>query len=264
MYGHSSQKCKDKENEKPAVCANCSKEAHGNCTNTPSCLHCGESHPATSKTCVRYIFEKEVQAIRALEKVTFKEARRRALERQIRPGESFSSVLRRDKANKPDNQSTEQFNEKPKPPKCDETTSIPAEPKEQRTLQEISKPPDLTPTSEENVLKPAKPRDERISNKDIIKSDSNVPEPSIIEDNTKNKSDSNVPEMSMAEDNNINTDENIKVNKKRERSPEKIPGENSSRKDNFLPTNSNFVTSKNVTLSSRNAPKIKRMDANKL
>ena len=36
-----------------------------------------------------------MQAIRVIEKVSFKEARRKALERQFRPGKSFSSVLNR-------------------------------------------------------------------------------------------------------------------------------------------------------------------------
>ena len=57
--------------------------------------HYGVMHPASSKSCTRFLYEKEVQAIRVLEKVSFKEARRKALERQFRPGESFASVIRR-------------------------------------------------------------------------------------------------------------------------------------------------------------------------
>ncbi|XP_068225630.1 uncharacterized protein [Palaemon carinicauda] len=71
MYGHLSQKCKEKLNIKPGVCANCGKISHGACIESPCCIHCGEAHPATSKICVKFIFEKEIQAIRTMERVTF-------------------------------------------------------------------------------------------------------------------------------------------------------------------------------------------------
>lgn len=44
---------------------------------------------------MKFILEKEVQTIKVLEKVSFKDARKKALERQIRPGVAFSSVLKR-------------------------------------------------------------------------------------------------------------------------------------------------------------------------
>ena len=94
-FGHLHQKCRDLINEKPATCSNCGKESHGKCNETPSCINCGEQHPSSSKSCVKFIFEKEVQAIRTLEKTTFKDARKKALEKQIRPGELFSTVLKK-------------------------------------------------------------------------------------------------------------------------------------------------------------------------
>ncbi|XP_068217683.1 uncharacterized protein [Palaemon carinicauda] len=102
MYGHLSQKCKEKVNNKPAVCANCGKSSHGVCRENPNCIHCGEAHPATSKSCIKFIFEKEIQAIRTMERVTFKEARKRALEKQIRPGQPFSMVLKKNLSNHTD------------------------------------------------------------------------------------------------------------------------------------------------------------------
>ena len=100
MYGHLIQKCKKRINQEPAVCQNCGKNAHGECNEHPSCIHCGEGHTSSSKNCSKYIFEKEVQAIKVIEKVTFKEARRKVLDRQIRPGEPFSSVMKNIKSNK--------------------------------------------------------------------------------------------------------------------------------------------------------------------
>ena len=112
-YGHLIQKCKKMINREPAVCITCGMNAHGTCTNPPSCIHCGEGHSSSSKNCVKFIFEKEVQTIRVMEKLSFKEARKRALERYIRPGESFSALL---KSLKPDNP-------QPKQQKLEETKS---------------------------------------------------------------------------------------------------------------------------------------------
>ncbi|XP_068238371.1 uncharacterized protein [Palaemon carinicauda] len=83
MYGHLSQKCKEKLNNKPSVCANGGKNSHGACMESPCCIHCGEAHPEISKSCVKFIFEKEIQAIRTMGRVTFKEARKRSLEKQV-------------------------------------------------------------------------------------------------------------------------------------------------------------------------------------
>ena len=94
MFGHSIHKCKKKINQEPAVCPNCGKQAHGNCTEPAACVNCGEPHPSSSKNCMKFILEKEVQTIKVLEKVSFKDARKKALERQIRPGVAFSSVLK--------------------------------------------------------------------------------------------------------------------------------------------------------------------------
>ena len=94
IFGHSIQKCRKKLSQEPAVCGNCGKAVHGECKDTPSCINCGGEHSASSKSCPRFIYEKEVQAIKVLEKVSFKEAKRRALEKQIRPGELFPSVIK--------------------------------------------------------------------------------------------------------------------------------------------------------------------------
>ena len=99
MYGHSIQKCRKRMNQEPSVCVNCGKDTHGECKENPKCINCGEMHPASSKSCIRYIYEKEVQAIRVIEKVSFREARKKAMDRQIRPGESFSSVIKKAKTN---------------------------------------------------------------------------------------------------------------------------------------------------------------------
>ena len=108
IFGHSIQKCRKRLNEELSICVNCGKNSHGECEEDPKCINCGGLHPASSKNCTRYLYEKEVQAIRVIEKVSIKEARRKALERQFRPGESFSSVLNRVRTDIP--QSTQPTN----------------------------------------------------------------------------------------------------------------------------------------------------------
>ena len=82
--------------QEPAVCVNCGKAAHGECKDTPSCIICGGEHSASSKSCPRFIYEKEVgyRLSKSWRKCLFKEAKRRASEKQIRPGELFSSVIK--------------------------------------------------------------------------------------------------------------------------------------------------------------------------
>ena len=113
-------------NREPAVCITCGMNAHGTCTNSPSCIHCGEGHPSSSKNCIKFIFEKEVQTIRVMEKMSFKEARKKALERYIRPGESFSAVLKSLKPDIPQLKQQIEGLERPTiPAKLNETGTVP-------------------------------------------------------------------------------------------------------------------------------------------
>ena len=75
-YGHSGIKCR-----KPTpVCIRCGEdmeEGHNpeNCLSPVNCPHCHEPHSVTSKTCKKYILEKEILAIKTKEHLTFAEAR---------------------------------------------------------------------------------------------------------------------------------------------------------------------------------------------
>ena len=75
------------------VCSQCGKEEHGECNNPPHCANCGETHPAASKKCHKFLFEKEVQALRAREHLSFKEARQRVSSTYIRPGTTFAALF---------------------------------------------------------------------------------------------------------------------------------------------------------------------------
>ena len=79
-FGHSSPKCKHNK-----ICNICGEEDHqdqkdqkGECQKDPRCANCKGPHPAFSRDCPKWSFEKEVQTIKVREDVSFAEARKRA------------------------------------------------------------------------------------------------------------------------------------------------------------------------------------------
>ena len=92
-FGHTLMSCRLKTQGRPAVCVICSDEEHGNCNKDPKCYHCGGNHPSSSTSCDVYLFEKEVQATRIKERITFAEAKQQVKLRFIRPGVSFATML---------------------------------------------------------------------------------------------------------------------------------------------------------------------------
>ena len=52
-----------------------------------------ENHSASSKKCERYLIEREIQAVRTKQHISFSEARETVMAQYIRPGVSYSSVL---------------------------------------------------------------------------------------------------------------------------------------------------------------------------
>ena len=91
-FGHVVTSCRLKDQGKPSICKNCGEEEHGMCAKISKCVHCGSNHPASSFECDVYIFEKEVQATRTKERISFAEAKEKVLTKFIRPGVSFARV----------------------------------------------------------------------------------------------------------------------------------------------------------------------------
>ena len=77
-YGHSSEKCR-----RPVlICEQCGGDIAGDhprdrCHLSASCFHCKEPYNTSSKSCLRYIFEKQLLALKTKEHLTFSEARSR-------------------------------------------------------------------------------------------------------------------------------------------------------------------------------------------
>ena len=95
MYGHVGRTCRRLQQGLPAVCVTCGTSTHDgqDCPGPVKCIHCQKGHPASSKECDRFLLEKEILIIRSREKITFPEARNRALATVLRNGESYASVL---------------------------------------------------------------------------------------------------------------------------------------------------------------------------
>ena len=78
QYGHSGAKCR-----RPIpVCSRCGDDAiddhkEETCQRPIKCIHCQEPHSVASRTCPRYLIEKEILYIKTKEHLTFKEARAR-------------------------------------------------------------------------------------------------------------------------------------------------------------------------------------------
>ena len=93
-YGHSTLKCRFIT----PVCDRCSGDFNDNhnstnCERTPFCLHCNENHLLSSRTCSKYLLEKEVLAIKTREHLTFPEARAKASLNFNHTNKSFASQL---------------------------------------------------------------------------------------------------------------------------------------------------------------------------
>lgn len=79
--GHTRKRCDSKKN-KP-TCVFCGEESHlyGPCL-PPKCVNCRGGHPSNSKTCPKYIEEREINAIRVTLRIPYKLARKELYNRR--------------------------------------------------------------------------------------------------------------------------------------------------------------------------------------
>ena len=78
-FGHGHTKCRSTD-----ICVRCSQPHKNiNCLIDPSCANCGGPHPASDTKCIKYLFEKDILALRDSEKISFPEARRKVQNRYV-------------------------------------------------------------------------------------------------------------------------------------------------------------------------------------
>ena len=107
-YGHSGARCR----RQFAVCIRCgddSTEGHtaASCQSPVNCYHCKEPHEVNSKTCPRYLLEKEILSVKTKEHLSFSEARSKVILTLPAGGRSFAATA---KLNEPRTNRTQDMN----------------------------------------------------------------------------------------------------------------------------------------------------------
>ena len=90
-YGHSKTYCRGS-----VTCARCAEVGHDstNCIHPERCVNCKGDHPAFSRSCPKWILEKEIQALKTTNNISYTEARKNVQSRTPSIGKPFSSTLK--------------------------------------------------------------------------------------------------------------------------------------------------------------------------
>ena len=90
-YGHSKTYCRGSVN-----CACCAEVGHDstNCVQPESCVNCKGDYPAFSRSCPRWILEKEIQVVKITNNISYIEARKNVECRTPSVGKSYASTLK--------------------------------------------------------------------------------------------------------------------------------------------------------------------------
>lgn len=92
-FGHSKAACRGS-----MVCARCSVAGHASegCSNTVKCFNCNGDHPSFSKSCPKWQYEKEIQAVRTKQNLTYPEARKIVDSRNPKAGVSYAAAIQKE------------------------------------------------------------------------------------------------------------------------------------------------------------------------
>ena len=95
QYGHSSLKCR----RLTPICLRCGGDIDEDhkvetCQLPVKCIHCQEPHIASSKLCPKYLYEKEILAVKTKEHLTFHEARAKVNLYYDRPKTTYATVTK--------------------------------------------------------------------------------------------------------------------------------------------------------------------------
>ena len=90
-FGHTQEHCMSH-----AICVSCGQKAHSPpCQSSPHCINCDDPHGSNSCDCPKFQMEREIQKIRATDKVSFLEARHcYQAQHPVYFSHSFVSVLK--------------------------------------------------------------------------------------------------------------------------------------------------------------------------
>ncbi|GBN42795.1 hypothetical protein AVEN_236497-1 [Araneus ventricosus] len=90
-FGHSVQSCRGNQ-----ACARCAEIGHASntCEAAPLCANCKGDHPSYARSSPRWKDEKEIQAVKVKQNVSFREARKIVADRTPKVGVSYASQLK--------------------------------------------------------------------------------------------------------------------------------------------------------------------------
>ena len=91
-YGHSKGSCRGQE-----TCSRCSIAGHSftECSNDPKCVNCQGSHTSNSKSCPKWILEKQIQTIKVKNNISYPEARKIVLNSQPINKPTYAAVTKK-------------------------------------------------------------------------------------------------------------------------------------------------------------------------
>ena len=92
-FNHNIKTCRATEQ----TCQKCGEQGHlhTSCSKPMNCANCGESHMASDRKCPVYQVEKEAQAYISQHKVTYRDAKKAAVQMFNSTGKTYSEILKR-------------------------------------------------------------------------------------------------------------------------------------------------------------------------
>ncbi|XP_055932898.1 uncharacterized protein LOC129962921 [Argiope bruennichi] len=90
-FGHSKANCRG-----TLTCARCAEKNHDSqqCSAQEKCVNCAGNHSSFSRSCPRWLMEKQIVTIKFKENIPYPEARRKVIGQSPKPGVTYASAVR--------------------------------------------------------------------------------------------------------------------------------------------------------------------------
>ncbi|XP_055924437.1 uncharacterized protein LOC129956538 [Argiope bruennichi] len=91
-FGHSKSNCRG-----TLTCARCAEKGHDNqqCSAEEKCVNCKGNHSSFSRSCERWILEKQIVSVKFKEDIPYPEARRKVIAQTPTPGLTYASAAKK-------------------------------------------------------------------------------------------------------------------------------------------------------------------------
>ncbi|XP_055944610.1 uncharacterized protein LOC129975572 [Argiope bruennichi] len=91
-FGHSKSNCRG-----TLTCARCAEKGHDSqqCSAEEKCVNCKDNHSSFSRSCERWILEKQIVSVKFKEDIPYPEARRKVIAQTPTPGLTYASATKK-------------------------------------------------------------------------------------------------------------------------------------------------------------------------